>query len=80
MNTGCASLLVLALALAGCGTGPVHFAREGPQAADSPKLRTSAEVTRRWKRDTGAGYADSSTLLLPMAAAETGYSLLSPPA
>jgi len=68
MKTGCASLLVLALALAGCGTGPVHFAREGPQAADSPNLRTSAEVTRRWKRDTGAGYADSSALLLPMAA------------
>ena len=67
------SVIVLALVLVGCGSGSVHFMREGAPAGSVPRVQQQIDLQKSWRRDIGAGYANNNFLLIPYVGAGQIY-------
>ncbi len=58
-------VMALAFVLGGCGSGAVHFMREGVPAGSVPRVEQQIDLKKSWRRDIGAGYTNNNFLLNP---------------
>ena len=59
------AVMALAFVLGGCGSGAVHFMREGAPAGSVPRVEQQIDLKKSWRRDIGAGYTNNNFLLIP---------------
>ncbi len=67
------AVMALAFVLGGCGSGSVHFMREGPPAGSVPRVKQQITFQKSWRRDIGAGYTNNNFLLIPYVGAGKIY-------
>jgi len=65
--------MALAFVLGGCGSGAVHFMREGAPAGSVPRVEQQIDLKKSWRRDIGAGYTNNNFLLIPYVGAGKIY-------
>jgi len=65
--------MALAFVLGGCGSGAVHFMREGVPAGSVPRVEQQIDLKKSWRRDIGAGYTNNNFLLIPYVGAGKIY-------
>jgi len=66
-------VMALAFVLGGCGSGAVHFMREGAPAGSVPRVEQQIDLKKSWRRDIGAGYTNNNFLLIPYVGAGKIY-------
>ncbi len=66
-------VMALAFVLGGCGSGAVHFMREGVPAGSVPRVEQQIDLQKSWRKDIGAGYTNNSFLLIPYVGAGQIY-------
>ena len=67
------AVMALAFVLGGCGSGAVHFMREGAPAGSVPRVEQQIDLKKSWRRDIGAGYTNNNFLLIPYVGAGKIY-------
>jgi outer membrane protein assembly factor BamB len=67
------AVMALAFVLGGCGSGAVHFMREGVPAGSVPRVEQQIGLQKSWRKDIGAGYTNNSFLLIPYVGAGQIY-------
>jgi len=67
------AVVALAFVLGGCGSGAVHFMREGVPAGSVPRVEQQIGLQKSWRKDIGAGYTNNSFLLIPYVGAGQIY-------
>ena len=67
------AVMALAFVLGGCGSGAVHFMREGAPAGSVPRVEQQIDLQKSWRRDIGAGYTNNNFLLIPYVGAGKIY-------
>jgi outer membrane protein assembly factor BamB len=67
------AVMALAFVLGGCGSGAVHFMREGVPAGSVPRVEQQIDLKKSWRRDIGAGYTNNNFLLIPYVGAGKIY-------
>lgn len=65
------TVMGLAFVLGGCGSGAVHFMREGAPAGSVPRVEQKIDLQKSWRKDIGAGYTNNNFLLIPYVGAAT---------
>ena len=65
--------MALAFFLGGCGSGSVHFMREGAPAGSVPHVDQQIAFQKSWRRNIGAGYTNNNFLLIPYVGAGRIY-------
>jgi len=67
------AVMTLAFVLGGCGSGSVHFMREGAPAGSVPRVEQQIDLQKSWRKDIGAGYTNNNFLLIPYVGAGQIY-------
>ena len=67
------AVMALAFVLGGCGSGAVHFMREGAPAGSVPRVEQQIDLKKSWRRYIGAGYTNNNFLLIPYVGAGKIY-------